>query len=456
MKNLRLLLILVLALTPFARPAHSQQKIFECVVSTSTACPDSGTNPGNGTQGLPIWQAGGFLNDMFHQVYGMWGPMSSFLATGVLTNADILGVLAPGGPYDATHCPSGAGTMVACGGSGSGSTPGGTSGQSQWNNGGVLAGYTMSQDCTLNTATGVITCTKTNNVAFGPWATSTDTASGSGSTLCLTVGCAINLGSASNLLLSGIASQLSDTLPCNPTNASSALIACTPAQALAVLNAVTCNVQTGTSYSAAIADADSCIAISNAAANTGTVPPNSSVPFPVNAVLTWQELGTGITTVAPGSGVTFCSLMFGCSATQTYSLCGPYDAFQLKQTSANTWTVTQPPCLVGSRRVWTVASGTSISPTIGRGGSDQVNQANTASGGTLTMNNPSGSPADTQSLVFRITSANVQTFSWGTAYHAGSAALPTATTGSSKHDYIAFIYDAATSQWDYVATAAGF
>lgn len=54
-----------------------------------------------------------------------------------------------------------------------GTAPGGSSGQIQYNNGGAFGGFTMSQDCTITTS-GVITCSKTNNVAFGPFSTATD------------------------------------------------------------------------------------------------------------------------------------------------------------------------------------------------------------------------------------------------------------------------------------------
>lgn len=50
---------------------------------------------------------------------------------------------------------------------------GGTNGQIQYNNAGVLGGFTASQDCTIATSTGLVTCTKTNNVAFGAFATGT-------------------------------------------------------------------------------------------------------------------------------------------------------------------------------------------------------------------------------------------------------------------------------------------
>lgn len=51
------------------------------------------------------------------------------------------------------------------------STPGGISGDVQYNNNGVLGGFTLSGDCTLVVSTGVITCTKTGGVAFSPVAT---------------------------------------------------------------------------------------------------------------------------------------------------------------------------------------------------------------------------------------------------------------------------------------------
>lgn len=39
-------------------------------------------------------------------------------------------------------------------------------------------------------------------------------------------------------------------------------------------------------------------------ANTLTVPPNSSVAFPVGQILSWATVGTGVTTITPGAGVT--------------------------------------------------------------------------------------------------------------------------------------------------------
>jgi hypothetical protein len=48
---------------------------------------------------------------------------------------------------------------------------GGTNGQIQYNNSGLFGGFTMSGDCTTDTTTGAITCTKTNGNTYGPFAT---------------------------------------------------------------------------------------------------------------------------------------------------------------------------------------------------------------------------------------------------------------------------------------------
>ena len=60
-------------------------------------------------------------------------------------------------------------SQAAC--SGGGGTPGGFSGQVQFNNAGVFGGFTVGGDGALNTSTGALTVTKTNGVAFGALAT---------------------------------------------------------------------------------------------------------------------------------------------------------------------------------------------------------------------------------------------------------------------------------------------
>lgn len=106
-------------------------------------------------------------------------------------------------------------------------------------------------------------------------------------------------------------------------------------------------------------------------------------------------------------------------------------------------------------RVAVIADGTSI--TMNADTTDLATQANTQAVGTLTVNAPTGTPVNGQKLTLRLTSTNVQTFSWN-AIFAGSTdqALPTASSGASKADYMGFIYNSAASKWQMLAKNFGF
>lgn len=67
---------------------------------------------------------------------------------------------------------------------------------------------------------------------------------------------------------------------------------------------VTTNAQTGTTYTLAIGDVSQIVEMSNVSANTVTVPLNSSVAFPIGAVISVMQTNTGTTTIAAASGVT--------------------------------------------------------------------------------------------------------------------------------------------------------
>lgn len=62
--------------------------------------------------------------------------------------------------------------------------------------------------------------------------------------------------------------------------------------------------QTGVSYTLALTDAGKVVEMSNASANTLTVPPNSSVAFPIGTAVLVRQMGAGLTTIAAGAGVT--------------------------------------------------------------------------------------------------------------------------------------------------------
>lgn len=64
------------------------------------------------------------------------------------------------------------------------------------------------------------------------------------------------------------------------------------------------NSQVGTTYTLVLGDAGKCVEMSNASPNTLTVPPNSSVAFPIGTNILVRQMGAGATTIAAGAGVT--------------------------------------------------------------------------------------------------------------------------------------------------------
>ncbi len=119
-------------------------------------------------------------------------------------------------------------------------------------------------------------------------------------------------------------------------------------------------------------------------------------------------------------------------------------------TATNTWT--QQTALPRSAAL---ADGTSVTPTSVN--VEQNTHVNTQSAGTLTVNAVAGTPVDGQRLLIRLTSTNAQTYAWDSVYR-GSAdlALPTASTGSSKTDYLLFIWNSVANKWDLLSTNSGY
>lgn len=107
------------------------------------------------------------------------------------------------------------------------------------------------------------------------------------------------------------------------TNGSGNLSWVTPAQ-------VTVNTQTGTTYTTVAADASKFLTLNNGSAITLTIPPNSSVAYPVGTKIDLLQLGAGQVTVAGGSGVTV-------NATPTLKFRAQYSGASCIQYAANTW-----------------------------------------------------------------------------------------------------------------------
>jgi len=70
------------------------------------------------------------------------------------------------------------------------------------------------------------------------------------------------------------------------------------------INELQLNQQVGTTYTLVLADSGKLVEMNNASANTLTVPPNSSVAFPVGSQILVLQTGAGQTTLAAGAGVT--------------------------------------------------------------------------------------------------------------------------------------------------------
>ena len=99
---------------------------------------------------------------------------------------------------------------------------------------------------------------------------------------------------------------------------------------------LTINAQTA-SYTAVLADGNNTlVTLSNASANTFTIPPNSSVAFPVGTILNFAQTGAGQTTITQGSGVTITSTGATASAPKTRV---QYSGATAIQTTANNWLV---------------------------------------------------------------------------------------------------------------------
>ena len=100
---------------------------------------------------------------------------------------------------------------------------------------------------------------------------------------------------------------------------------------------VAINAQTSTTYTFALTDANNTVvSFGSAYPTTVTIPPNSSVAFPVGTILNFAQTGAGQTTITQGSGVTITSTGAVATAPKTRV---QYSACSAIQTSANKWLV---------------------------------------------------------------------------------------------------------------------
>ena len=96
------------------------------------------------------------------------------------------------------------------------------------------------------------------------------------------------------------------------------------------------NAQTGTTYTTVLADNGKLVTQTNASAITTTIPPNSSVAYPVGAQINITQFGAGQVTFAQGAGVTIVSTGATASAPK---LRAQYSTATAIQTATDTWLV---------------------------------------------------------------------------------------------------------------------
>lgn len=89
------------------------------------------------------------------------------------------------------------------------------------------------------------------------------------------------------------------------------------------------NAQTA-SYTLVLTDKDKIVEVSNASANTVTIPLNSSVPFPIGTQITVLQTGSGQTTIAATGGVTV-------NATPGLKLRAQWSSVTLIKRNTDTW-----------------------------------------------------------------------------------------------------------------------
>jgi len=95
---------------------------------------------------------------------------------------------------------------------------------------------------------------------------------------------------------------------------------------------LTVNAQTGTTYTLALADGGNVVTMSNASANTLTIPTNASVAFPTGTIILVYQLGAGATTITADTGVTLNGISAGSGTMNTQ-----YGGVSLLKIGTDTW-----------------------------------------------------------------------------------------------------------------------
>lgn len=87
----------------------------------------------------------------------------------------------------------------------------------------------------------------------------------------------------------------------------------------------------GTTYTLVLTDASKVVEFTNSGAVTVTIPPNSSVAFPIGTAILLTQIGTGAVSIAPGSGVTLNS------RANYRKIAAQYSSVSLRKRATDSW-----------------------------------------------------------------------------------------------------------------------
>lgn len=202
------------------------------------------------------------------------------------------------------------------------------------------------------------------------------------------------------------------------------------------------NPQTGTTYAFLASDATKLVTFSNAAAVAASLSAATTTGFTAGYAFDVQNLGAGPVTITPATSAINGGATLVIGTNQGCSVTSDGTNYQVSACTA-----------IGSQYATTksAASGTSITPSCAI---EDNFSTNTASGGTYTINAPTGCvPIEGQKLLLHESFTNSQTASFNATYDGGTAGLPTSLSGEV---WLAFRWSSIGSKWDFMASATGF
>jgi len=204
------------------------------------------------------------------------------------------------------------------------------------------------------------------------------------------------------------------------------------------------NLQTA-SYTLVLTDKDKQVQMNRATANNLTIPPNSSVAFPIGTIISIVQFGVGQTTLVAGSGVTVRSA----SAVLTFANQNSY--VSIVKIGTNEWSA------IGGFSLTSIIVLSDVATILVDALNGRASIMRVTIAGNRTMGNPSN-PADGQILQFEIKQdgTGLRTITWGADYSFGDAGVITLSSIINKTDFVNFKYVLSLAKWCYTGSVTGY